>query len=296
VRTIASVDWPALLVAPDVLQLIDLAVAEDVGTGDLTTDAIFVQAQRVTARVLTRRPVVVCGVPLAEAVFRRFDPGLRLTHVAAEGSCLDADATLFELEADVRAVLTAERTALNFLMHLCGIATGARAAVLAIPAGCRARIYDTRKTTPGWRRLEKAAVKTGGAENHRFGLYDAILIKDNHVAAAGSVRAAVALARGSTERRLQVEVEVDRLDQLEEAIVAGADIVLLDNMSPADMQRAVLTSRGRVKLEASGGVTLERIPDIARTGVDRISMGALTHTIQPADLSLELATNDARMS
>jgi nicotinate-nucleotide pyrophosphorylase (carboxylating) len=296
VSTRESVDWPALLATPDVQQLLDMAVAEDVGSGDVTTDAIFAAPKRVSGRVLTRRPVVVCGVPLAEAVLRRFDAGMRLSRIAAEGARLEPEATLFELEADVRAVLTAERTALNFLMHLCGIATGARAAVEAIPTDCRARIYDTRKTTPGWRRLDKAAVKTGGGENHRFGLYDAVLIKDNHVAAAGSVRDAVRLARSHVQRDMQVAVEVDRLDQLEEAIAASADIVLLDNMSAADMQRAVEVSRGRVQLEASGDVTLERIPEVARTGVDRISMGALTHTIRPADLSLELADNSARMS
>jgi nicotinate-nucleotide pyrophosphorylase (carboxylating) len=290
-----QVDWPALLATADVRQLIDMAIAEDVGNGDLTTEAIFTGTKRVSGRVLTRRPMVVCGVPLAEVLLQRFDAGRTLTHIAAEGTRLEAGATLFELEAELAAVLTAERTVLNFLMHLSGIATGARAAVEAIPVGCRARIYDTRKTTPGWRRLEKAAVKTGGAENHRFGLYDAVLIKDNHVVAAGSVRAAVGLARRGLQRDLLVEVEVDRLDQLEEAITAGADIVLLDNMDTADLRRAVEMTRGRVPLEASGGVTLERIPELARTGVDRISMGALTHTIRPADLSLELHASSARM-
>ena len=292
----ASVDWRDLLALPEVQKLIDMALAEDVGDGDVTTRAIFVCPQRVKGRILTRKSTVVCGVPLAESIFRRFDPKLQLSRVAAEGASLDADQTLVELEADIRAVLTAERTALNFLAHLCGIARGARAAVDAVPARCRARIYDTRKTTPGWRRLEKAAVKTGGAENQRFGLYDAILIKDNHVAAAGSVGKAVTLARRGTLRDMRVEVEIDRLDQLEEAIAGGADIVLLDNMSPAEMQQAVTAARDRVELEASGGVTLAQIPEIARSGVDRISMGALTHTIVPADLSLELWTQDAKMN
>jgi len=284
-----------MLAAPEVRALIDMAIAEDVGVGDVTTRSIFTEPQLITGRVLTRRPTVVCGIPLAEAVFRQLDHELSLTRVAGEGEKLGASETMFELQADVRALLVAERVALNFLMHLGGIATGTRAAVEAVPSGCKAKIYDTRKTTPGWRRLEKAAVRTGGGENHRFGLYDGILIKDNHIAAAGSVGRAVEIARRGNQRDTRVEVEIDRIEDLEEAIAAGADIVLLDNMTPAEMRHMVELNRGRVELEASGGITLERIPEIAKTGVDRISMGALTHSIVPADLSLELSTRDARM-
>jgi nicotinate-nucleotide pyrophosphorylase (carboxylating) len=287
-----AVDWPAILAASEVQALVDMAISEDLGSGDITSRSIFNQPEQVHGRIFTRGPTVLCGGPLAEAVFRRFDSRLRLEPKAHEGLHLECGQALFELHAEVRAVLAAERTVLNFLQRLCGIAAQARAAVDLIPNGCRAKIYDTRKTTPGWRRLEKAAVRTGGAENHRFGLYDAILIKDNHVVAAGSVRRAVELARSANQRDMKVEVEIDRLDQLEEAIVAGADIVLLDNMAPPAMRRAVDLARGRVELEASGGITLERIPEVAATGVDRISMGSLTHTVRPADLSLELFPSD----
>jgi nicotinate-nucleotide pyrophosphorylase (carboxylating) len=184
-------------------------------------------------------------------------------------------------------VLAAERCLLNFLMRLCGVAHNAHVAVAAVPPGTAARIYDTRKTMPGWRLLDKAAVRTGGACNHRKGLFDAILIKDNHVQAAGSVGAAVQRAR-SRQPTLVIEVEIDRLEQLEEAIAAGADLVLLDNFDPPTMRQAVELSAGRVALEASGGITLAQVDVVARTGVQRISMGSLTHSVIPADLSLEL--------
>ena len=179
---------------------------------------------------------------------------------------------------------------LNFLMRLCGVAANARRAVSALPSGSRTRILDTRKTLPGWRRLDKAAVVTGGADNHRFGLYDAVLIKDNHIEAAGSPAEAVRRARAHAGANMSIEVEVDRLDQLEEVIEAGADIVLLDNFSLEQMRAAVSAAGGRVALEASGGVTHERIAAIAETGVDRISIGALTHSVLPPDLSLELGS------
>ncbi|MBI5509561.1 MAG: carboxylating nicotinate-nucleotide diphosphorylase [Deltaproteobacteria bacterium] len=288
-------NWPALVAEPAVRQLVDLAVAEDVGSGDVTTAAIFRAPQSVVATVVARRRTVVCGLPLFEAILRRFDPTLTVQEKKHEGSVVGAGEALCVVGAEVRAVLTAERTALNFLMHLCGVAAAAAAAVAAVPAGCKAKIYDTRKTTPGWRLLDKAAVLTGGACNHRFGLYDAVLIKDNHVAAAGSVARAVEMAKRHAAGALKIEVEVDRLDQLEEALAAGADIVLLDNMTAADMERAVRQVRGRALTEASGGVTLARIDGIARTGVDRISMGALTHTLVPADLSLEIRADGVRM-
>jgi nicotinate-nucleotide pyrophosphorylase (carboxylating) len=232
---------------------------------------------------------VVCGSPLAASLFARFDANAEMTAMVEEGSRVSADTTILEVRADVRAILTAERCALNFLMRLCGIATAARAATDAVPNGCRTRIFDTRKTTPGWRRLDKAAVRTGGAENHRQGLFDVVLIKDNHLAAAPSITEAVHRAREHVGDTMVVEVEIDRLDQLSEAIASGADIVLLDNFSNDELRRAVAETAGRVELEVSGGVTLARIPDLARTGVDRISVGALTHTVIPADLSLDLA-------
>ncbi len=280
------VDWPALLAEPQVVQLVELALAEDLGPGDLTSAAIFTSPQPTRGRVLTRTGTTVCGVPLARAIIRRLDPAGELSAVAAEGAELPAGATLFELAADVRAVLSAERCLLNFLMRLCGVADNARAAT-ALVAGTTAQVYDTRKTMPGWRLLDKAAVRTGGACNHRRGLFDAILIKDNHVQAAGSVGAAVARARSRCPGTL-VEVEIDRLDQLEEALAAGADLVLLDNFDLEQLRQAVAQTAGRVPLEASGGITLVSLRAVAETGVQRISMGALTHSVTPADLSLEL--------
>jgi len=289
-----AVDWTTLLAHPDLVTLIELALREDIGAGDVTTDAIFTTPQRVAGRIVTRHVSVVCGLPLAQALLSRQDPTATYDQVAPEGKELPAKATLLAFEADVRAVLTLERTLLNFMMRLCGVASAARLAVAALPEGARSRIYDTRKTTPGWRLLDKAAVRTGGAENHRIGLFDAVLIKDNHVAAAGSVARAVAMTRAHVGR-LPIEAGIDRLEQLEEAINAGADIVLLDNMSCEEMRQAVELARGRVELEASGGITLQRIPEIARTGVDRISLGALTHTVRPADLSLEIDAASARL-
>lgn len=283
-----TVDWSAILAHPEVQTLIALAIAEDVGSGDATTLAIFPEARPAKARIVSRGPTVVAGLPVADIVFRYFDRDVRFTPLCTDGAALAAGATLCTIEGDLRSILTAERCALNFLMRLCGIASAAARAVAEVPAGAKARIYDTRKTAPGWRRLEKAAVRAGGAENHRMGLYDMVLIKDNHVAASGSVAAAVASARSKHGGKLPIQVEIDRLDQLDEALAAGPDLILLDNFAPADMARAVERVGGRVPLEVSGGVTLDAIATIARTGVDRISMGALTHTVRPADLSLEV--------
>ena len=286
------VDWDGLLREPDVQILIELALREDIGATDVTTVAIFDAAQQVRAAIVTRSETVVCGLPLAESIFQRVDNSIAFTAVIGEGSPAKAGTILAELSGDVRGLLTAERCALNFLMRLCGIAMAARAAAGAVPDGCRAQIYDTRKTTPGWRHLDKAAVRVGGAQNHRFGLYDAVLIKDNHIAAASSVAQAVQLAKAYTKRMghrdMTIEVEIDSLSQLNEALEAEPDIILLDNFDLDDLRTAVAQAEGRAILEASGGVTLRTIPEVARTGVGRISMGALTHTVRPADLSLEI--------
>jgi nicotinate-nucleotide pyrophosphorylase (carboxylating) len=284
----SRVDWQAVLSEPPVQTLIAIAIAEDVGDGDVTTRAIFPEPARARARIITRHDTVVAGLPVGELVFRYFDRELDFRAGVEDGTSAAAGSTLCELQGDLRAILTAERCALNFLMRLCGIATAASEAVRAVPAGCKARIYDTRKTLPGWRRLDKAAVRAGGAENHRAGLFDAVLIKDNHVAAAGSVARAVELGRATAKGGMVVEVEIDRLDQLDEALGAKPDIILLDNFTDADLCAAVQRTAGRVPLEASGGVTLARLPALAATGVERISMGALTHTVKPADLSLEI--------
>ena len=277
-----AVDWTAILAQPGVRALMDLAVQEDVGGGDITTRAIFAKPQRVTATVITRGPTVACGLPLAEALLRRFD--LEVSNGSAEGQKLTAGAPLMMIRGEVGQLLTIERCVLNFLMRLCGVAHAAHLAVAAVPVGCKAQIYDTRKTTTGWRVLEKAAVRTGGGQNHRVGLFDGVLIKDNHIQAAGSVAEAVRRARSCG---LPVEVEIDALAQLDEALQTRAEVILLDNFVDADMAEAVRKVAGRAILEASGGVTLDRLPAIARTGVDRISMGALTHSARPADLSLE---------
>ena len=279
-------DWKDALDHADVQMLVDLALREDVGAGDVTTQAIFRAPQRVQAKVVARTPTVLCGGPLALSILRRFDPHAEVTALAAEGTAVTAGSTLLTIDADVRALLTAERTLLNFLMRLCGVAANAHRAASLVPAGSATRIYDTRKTLPGWRQLDKLAVRIGGCSNHRIGLFDAILIKDNHIAAAGSITKANTAARAW--RKLPVEVEIDDLAQLEEALTAKADIILLDNFSLADIREAVARVAGRAVLEVSGGVTYERIPELAATNVQRISMGALTHTVIPADLGLDM--------
>lgn len=281
------IDWPVLLAHPDIATLLKLSIAEDVGSGDVTTQAIFENPQHVEAHILTRTQTVVCGLPLAAHLFAQFDPHLQFSSHATEGQHLTAGHIVCTFAGDLRAILTAERTVLNFLMRLCGIASATAAAVAQIPNDTRAKIYDTRKTLPGWRLLDKAAVRAGGGQNHRMGLYDAVLIKDNHVAKAGSIEQAVQTGRAHAHGRW-LELEIDSLAQLDQALVAKPDIILLDNFSLQDMAQAVLKIGGAAQTEASGGITLARLADIARTGVDRISMGALTHTVVPADLSLEV--------
>ncbi|MEE8410421.1 MAG: carboxylating nicotinate-nucleotide diphosphorylase, partial [Myxococcota bacterium] len=251
------VDWEAVVGATDVQRLVDLAVEEDLGPGDVTTDSIFTERRNVSGRVVARTATVACGAPLARTIMRRFDPESTIEAAIGCGTWLAAGETWMAVAGDVAAVLRAERILLNFLMRLCGIATAAAAAANAVPADCKAKIYDTRKTLPGWRRLDKAAVRTGGALNHRFGLFDAVLIKDNHLAATGSIREAVARTRAHATPGMLIEVEVDGLGQLDFAIDAGADIVLLDNFTDAQLAQAVARAAGRVELEASGGVTLE---------------------------------------
>jgi nicotinate-nucleotide pyrophosphorylase (carboxylating) len=219
-------------------------------------------------------------------VFRQVDPSIRVTLSAAEGATLPARTVAGQVVGSARSILSGERVALNILQRLCGVATATRRAVDAV-RGTKARIVDTRKTTPGLRALEKAAVRAGGGTNHRFGLFDGILIKDNHVAALGSVQGAIAEARTQAHHLLKIECEVTTLEQLDEALSANADVVLLDNMSLEQMAEAVKRTRGRALLEASGNMTLERLPAVAATGVDLISMGALTHSARAADISLE---------
>jgi len=272
----------------DLGRQVETALAEDIGRGDVTA-ALVPAAQRVRGRVITREAAVLCGQAWADETFRRLDPLVRLTWGAGDGARLVADQVVLEIAGPARAVLTGERTALNFLQLLSGTATLARAYVDAV-AGTGCRILDTRKTVPGLRTAQKYAVRCGGADNHRMGLFDQILIKENHIAAAGSITAAIEAARLS-EPKVGVEVEVESLQELAEALAAGPDIIMLDEFSLTDMRSAVALKNARgahVKLEASGSVSLETVRAIAATGVDYVSVGALTKHVRAVDLSMRL--------
>ncbi len=276
-----------MAIAADTLErVVELALAEDVGTGDVTTDATVSSDDVGTAELLVKEQGVVCGLSVAEAVFRALEPDVRFDALVSDGDAVEPPAVVARVTGSKRAILTGERVALNFLGRLSGIATLTRRYVDAI-AGTGAVVLDTRKTTPGLRVLEKDAVARGGGHNHRFGLDDAVLIKDNHLRAAGSVGAAVALVRADSD--LPIEVECETLDQVAEALDAGVDAILLDNMTLDVLRAAVSLVDGRARLEASGGVSLDTIRAIAETGVDEISVGALTHSARSLDVSLELA-------
>jgi nicotinate-nucleotide pyrophosphorylase (carboxylating) len=268
-------------------RLIDLALEEDLGLGDVTSEATIPAEATGRGTFLSKDELVLAGTAVARRVFERLGATCRFDR--EDGAPARRGDVLGVAEGPVRALLAAERTSLNFLQRLSGVATTTRRAVDALAAGGgRTRLLDTRKTTPGWRRLEKDAVRAGGGVNHRFSLGDGILIKDNHVAACGGVAEAVRRARARGNAMLRVEVEVVDLAGLEQAIAAGADIVILDNMDDATMAEAVRRTRGRVLLEASGNMTLERLPRVAATGVDYVSMGALTHSARAADISFEV--------
>ncbi len=262
------------------------ALAEDVGDGDRTGELLDPD-ESVNAQLIVREAAVLCGAPWFDAVLRQVDPRLAVTWLAAEGDRLAAGSTVCRLTGPARGLLTAERSAMNFLQLLSGVATMTRRYVDAVQSvpGNRARILDTRKTLPGLRLAQKYAVRMGGGVNHRLGLYDAILIKENHIAAAGGVGAALRAARG---RGVPVQVEVETLAQLDEALAAGAVSVLLDNFTNAQMRAAVARNAGRAELEASGGITLDTVRDIAATGVDRISIGSLTKDVRATDYSLRV--------
>lgn len=277
---------PTLPLSASVRAIIELALAEDVGRGDLTTDATVPPDASATAELLQKAPGVLCGLPVVAAVYAALDQRVRVTPVAAEGSWGEWR-VVARLAGPTRALLTGERTALNFLQRLSGIATASRRAAEAV-AGTGLAVLDTRKTTPGHRVLEKYAVRVGGCRNHRAGLDDGFLIKENHICAAGGITPAVAAARRRAAPGQLVEVEVTSLEELDEAIAAGADLVLLDNFDLDGLRAAVGRAAGRVRLEASGGVTLDRLAEIARTGVDYVSLGALTHSSGALDFSLEV--------
>ncbi len=275
---------PALLVEPVVRR----ALEEDLGrAGDITSALTVPGNRRARARLVARRPGTIAGLIAAECAFRLVDPGLKFSAKEPDGATVKSGATLAIVEGAARSILTAERVALNFAGHLSGVATATRALVNAVK-GTKARIVCTRKTTPGLRAFEKYAVRCGGGFNHRFGLDDAVLIKDNHIAAAGGIGAAVGRVRSGAGHMLKIEVEVDTLEQLEECLKLGVDTVLLDNMSIARLKRAVTMARGRAVLEASGNVSLATVRAIARTGVDYISSGAITHSAPSLDVALDL--------
>ena len=276
-----------MAVATDTLERAVLAaLAEDIGAGDVTTEATVPENAVGTAELLVKEPGVVCGLRAAESTFRALDPDIRFEAIASDGDVIDEPpAVVARVTGSERAILTGERVALNFVGRLSGIATLTRRYVTAVE-GTGAAVLDTRKTTPGLRALEKHAVAAGGGRNHRFGLDDAVLVKDNHLRAAGSVTDAVRLVRAASD--LPIEVECEKLTQVAEALEAGVDAILLDNMTLAELREAVALTAGRVRLEASGGVSLDTIRAIAETGVDEISVGALTHSARSLDVSLEL--------
>jgi nicotinate-nucleotide pyrophosphorylase (carboxylating) len=272
----------------DIDDFVRRVLAEDMGQGGDVTSAATIPAEvRFTAVMQCREPMVLAGIELAQAFFQALDPEVRLDVSASDGQAVATGATLMRIEGNARAMLTAERSALNTLQHLSGIATLTRRYVDAI-AGTGAVLLDTRKTVPGLRLAEKYAARMGGARNHRLRLDDGVLIKDNHVAACGGVAGAVRAAKAA-ETGLQVQVEVDRIDQIEPALVAGADRLLLDNMPPPILREAVALVAGRVPLEASGGVNLETIRSIAETGVNFISVGRITQSAPAVDIGLDYA-------
>lgn len=272
------------LLASAVAANVTAALTEDVGSGDWTA-GLIPQDRTAHAVIISRTDAVICGRPWVEDCFARIEPAVRIDWKVAEGDRVKRGDTVCELSGPARGLLTGERTALNFLQTLSAVATLTRRYVDAV-AGTRARILDTRKTMPGLRVAQKYAVEVGGGANHRMGLYDAMLIKENHIAAAGGVTAAMKAARASAPDHVWIQIEVETLTQLEEALAAGAKMVLLDNMDNDLMREAVRITAGRAELEASGGVTLDTVRGIAETGVDRISIGSLTKDVKAVDLSM----------
>ena len=270
---------------PSIDALVSLALAEDIGSGDITTRKLVDPAAQGRARIIAKEPLTVAGAGVVELVFTTLSPGICCHFFIADGFAASAGQVIAEIEGPFCALLTGERTALNFLQRLSGIATlTGRYVNELLPY--KAKLLDTRKTTPGWRVLEKEAVRLGGGTNHRIGLFDAILIKENHIAACGGISAALANARDRLPPLTSVEIEVKDLEELQEALAAKPDMIMLDNMSIEGMSRAVSIAAGRVPLEASGNVTLDSIARIAETGVDYISCGAITHSCRAVDISM----------
>lgn len=272
---------------PDFETLLSLALREDIGTGDITTIATVLPESEGDAEIICKESVIISGVDIINKVFSKIDPDLNIIISCRDGDFLEKGTVIAKLSGRHRSILSGERIVLNFLQRLSGIATQTRELVTLIK-DIPVRLVDTRKTTPGLRVLEKMAVRCGGAFNHRFGLYDGILIKDNHIRARGNIKEAVAAARVAAPHTLCIEVEVEDLDQLAEAIAADVDIVLLDNFSISGLKKAVLSADKRVLLEASGGINKDNLRAVAETGVDLISMGWLTHSVRAVDISLNI--------
>jgi nicotinate-nucleotide pyrophosphorylase (carboxylating) len=265
--------------------IINRALEEDWGYGDWTTDLCVPKDKESKARIITREDIVVSGVDVVTDVFRRVDPSLKVQQLVKNGQRVEGKTVLLEITGNARSILKSERVALNFLGRMCGIATTTRAFVDQL-SGTKCQLLDTRKTTPGLRLIEKAATVTGGARNHRVGLCDGVIVKENHIRAAGGIKPAVSRLLESLPPTLKIEVEVTNLNEVQEAIDAGADIIMLDNMSIAEMAMAVRTIKGRAKTEASGGVKLDTVRQIAETGVDFISTGSTIHSARWSDLSM----------
>lgn len=271
-------------------RLIDMALSEDIGSGDITTQYLIADDAKGFGTIKAKESLVVCGLPVAERVFGCVDPSIHFTARTTDGARVSAGDKLVELNGPLQSLLKAERVALNFLQRLSGIATHTAEHVRTL-VGSSVRLVDTRKTTPGWRVLEKYAVRTGGAFNHRMGLYDGVLIKDNHIAACGSIAKAVARIKANTSHLVKIEVETTTLEEVQEAIDACADVIMLDNMSLDTMTRAIKLVNGRALVEASGGVGINDLNQLARIGIDLISMGALTHSARAVDLSMSLTAD-----
>jgi len=277
-----------MLLLNPIRTIIDLALAEDLAGGDLTTEATVGENVVAVGRAVAKKPLVVCGADVFAQVFAAIDVSLRVEALLEEGAWAKAGQVLWQVEGSARSILIGERTALNFVQRMSGTATLSRQFVEALPNGSRTRIADTRKTTPGLRYLERYAVRTGGAYNHRDMLGSAVLIKDNHIEAAGGITVAIEMAKERAPHTCRVEIEVETLAQLEEALAANADIVLLDNFEEAELDRALALAKGKALVEVSGGVSLERISVLAARGIDVISVGALTHSAPAADISLDI--------
>ncbi len=267
--------------------LIDLALEEDIGSGDITTDALIdadIQAEGV---IITKEPLIIAGLDVAGKVFRRLDSGVRFQPLCREGDAVDSGQRVVEVAGELGALLIGERTALNFLQRLSGIATHVRSFAAQL-RGKDCRLVDTRKTTPGWRVLEKYAVRVGGAFNHRMGLYDGVLIKDNHIAVCGGIENAVDRVRKKTSHLVKIEVEVSNRTELEAALAAGADVIMLDNMDLDQIKEALAIIDGKALVEVSGGITQDDLVPLAGLGVDIISSGSLTHSARCVDLSMQI--------